>query len=249
VSRVGLGPNQLGSRYSRSSKGLVADWDATMNSPPQGRALIFPLLQPVERERAVEAGDAADRRPQTDEQLMVRLQARDCDALDLLFGRYSRLVLSVALRIVNDYGEAEEIVQEVFFYAYQKAPLFDPLKGSAKTWIVQMAVHRALDRKAHLARRGFYLGTDVGSLDDTLLGKSDLDEQVGSLLNRELLAKAFDELPVMQRRTLDLFYFEGLDLREISENLNQPLGNIRHHFYRGLERLRKSAFLQKLRQK
>ncbi len=53
----------------------------------------------------------------------------------------------------------------------------------------------------------------------------------------------------MQRRTLDLFYFEGLDLREISENLNQPLGNIRHHFYRGLERLRKSAFLQKLRQK
>jgi len=180
---------------------------------------------------------------------MVRLQARDPDALDLLFGRYARLVFSIALRIVNDYGEAEEIVQEVFFYVYQKSRLFDPLKGSAKTWIAQMAVHRALDRKAHLARRGFYLGTDVGSLDDTLLGTTDLDEQVGGLLNRELLAKAFDELPNMQRRTLDLFYFEGLDLREISESLNQPLGNVRHHFYRGLERLRKSAFLQKLRQK
>jgi RNA polymerase sigma-70 factor, ECF subfamily len=220
-----------------------------MHFPPQGRALLFPLLRPVEREKAAPVGDAADRRPQSDEQLMVGLQARDCDALDVLFGRYGRLVLSIALRIVTDYGEAEEIVQEVFFYAYQKAGLFDPHKGSAKTWIAQMAVHRALDRKAHLARRGFYLGTDLGSLDDTLLDKSDLDEQVGSMLNRELLAKAFDELPVMQRRTLDLFYFEGLDLREISEHLNQPLGNVRHYFYRGLERLRKNAFLQKIRQK
>lgn len=220
-----------------------------MHFPPQGRALLFPLMRPVEREKATQVGDVADRRPQSDEELMVRLQGRDCDALDLLFGRYGRLVLSVALRILNDFGEAEEIVQEVFFHAYQKAGLFDPLKGSAKTWIVQMAVHRALDRKAHLARRGFYLGTDLGSLDDTLLDQLDLDEQVGSLLNRELLAKAFDDLPIMQRRTLDLFYFEGLDLREISENLNQPLGNVRHHFYRGLERLRKSAFLQKIRQK
>lgn len=211
--------------------------------------MLFPLMRPVEREKATQVGDVADRRPQSDEELMVRLQGRDCDALDLLFGRYGRLVLSVALRILNDFGEAEEIVQEVFFHAYQKAGLFDPLKGSAKTWIVQMAVHRALDRKAHLARRGFYLGTDLGSLDDTLLDQLDLDEQVGSLLNRELLAKAFDDLPIMQRRTLDLFYFEGLDLREISENLNQPLGNVRHHFYRGLERLRKSAFLQKIRQK
>jgi RNA polymerase sigma-70 factor (ECF subfamily) len=219
-----------------------------MNSPPHGRALVFPLLPPVERERA-DASEGAQARPQTDEQLMLRIQARDPDALDLLFGRYARLVLSIGLRIVKDYGEAEEIVQEVFFYVFQKARLFDPLKGSVKTWIVQMAVHRALDRKAHLARRGFYLGTDLGSLDDTLLGKTDLDEQVGGLLNRELLAKVFDQLPPMQRRTLDLFYFEGLDLREIGKRINQPLGNVRHHFYRGLERLRKSVLLQKIQQK
>jgi RNA polymerase sigma-70 factor (ECF subfamily) len=55
-------------------------------------------------------------------------------------------------------------------------------------------------------------------------------------------------LPNTQRATLELFYFEGLDLREISQKLNQPLGNTRHHFYRGLERLRKSAFVQSLRE-
>ena len=52
----------------------------------------------------------------------------------------------------------------------------------------------------------------------------------------------------MQRLTLELFYFEGFDLREISRKLNQPLGNTRHYFYRGLERLRKSAFVQRLRE-
>jgi RNA polymerase sigma-70 factor (ECF subfamily) len=85
-------------------------------------------------------------------------------------------------------------------------------------------------------------------LDDTLLGRTDLDREIGSRLNRAQLQRAFEELPHMQRVTLELFYFEGLDLREISEKFNQPLGNTRHHFYRGLERLRKSAFVQNLRE-
>ena len=80
------------------------------------------------------------------------------------------------------------------------------------------------------------------------MGGTDLDREIGSKLNRAQLRKAFKELPDVQRVTLELFYFESLDLREISEKLNEPLGNTRHHFYRGLERLRKSAFVQKLRE-
>jgi len=68
-------------------------------------------------------------------------------------------------------------------------------------------------------------------------------------MNRMHLERAFEELPQIQRRTLDLFYFQGLELREISERLNEPLGNVRHHFYRGLEKLRKSAFVRRLREK
>jgi RNA polymerase sigma-70 factor (ECF subfamily) len=167
--------------------------------------------------------------------------------LEILFGRYARLVLAIARGIVRDCGEAEDVVQEAFFYLYKKSILFDEAKGSAKNWIIQIALHRALDRKAHLARRGFYAGTDIGALGDTLLGETDLDREIGAKLNRLQLEKAFEQLPEMQRLTLELFYFEGLDLREISKKLNQPLGNSRHHFYRGLERLRKSAFVQRLR--
>jgi RNA polymerase sigma-70 factor (ECF subfamily) len=184
-----------------------------------------------------------------DEELLIRLQASDATALDLLFDRYSRLVLGIALRVLRDYGEAEDVVQEVFFHVFQKASLFNPLKGSAKGWIVQVAFHRALDKRAHLGRRGFYLGTEIESLDDTLLGETDLDREIGAKLNRAQLEKAFEELPQMQRRTLELFYFEGLELREISEKLNEPLANVRHHYYRGLAKLRKSAFVKKLREK
>jgi RNA polymerase sigma-70 factor, ECF subfamily len=84
-------------------------------------------------------------------------------------------------------------------------------------------------------------------LDDTLLGDTDLDREVGARLDRVQLEKAFEELPSSQRLTLELFYFEGLDLREISQKMNESLGNTRHHFYRGLERLRKSVLLQRLR--
>jgi RNA polymerase sigma-70 factor (ECF subfamily) len=177
---------------------------------------------------------------------MVRLRSNDPGALEILFDRYARLVLSVARGVVRDSGEAEDVVQDAFFHLYKKSTLFDGSKGSVKNWILQIALHRALDRKAHLTRRGFYVGTDLASLGDTLLGETDLDREIGAKLNRAQLEKAFEELPDIQRLTLELFYFEGLSLREISERLSEPLGNTRHHFYRGLERLRRSSFVRRL---
>ena len=63
------------------------------------------------------------------------------------------------------------------------------------------------------------------------------------------LRAGFDELSEIQRQTLKLFYFEEIGLREISERLKEPLGNVRHHFYRGLERLRKSAVVERVRKR
>jgi RNA polymerase sigma-70 factor, ECF subfamily len=218
-----------------------------MSSEPQGRAVTFPIAWSRSQELSAPAVEAAGGRSPSDEEVMARLQSNDSAALEILFGRYGRLVLAVARGIVRDRGEAEDVVQEAFFYLYKKSMLFDSSKGSAKNWIIQIALHRALDRKSHLARRGFYAGTDIGALGDTLLGETDLDREIGAKLNRVQLERAFEQLPEMQRLTLELFYFEGLDLREISMKLNQSLGNSRHYFYRGLERLRKSAFAQSLR--
>ena len=220
-----------------------------MSTPPQERALYLPTFWKREKKRSGEESAVEELRPITDEEAMIRLRERDWDATELLFRRYSRLVFTIALDIVHDRGEAEDVTQEAFLYLYQKADLFDPAKGTAKGWILQVAFHRALDRKAYLRRRGFYSGTDIESLDDTLLGETDLDREVGVTLSRVQLERAFRELPELQRRTLELFYFEGMELREISEVLNEPWGNVRHHFYRGLELLRKSAFVERLREK
>jgi RNA polymerase sigma-70 factor (ECF subfamily) len=226
---------------------VPAEWRGLgeMSSPPLGRALTFPFHWETTRQRAA----APARQVPSDEEVMTRLQSNhDSGALQILFDRYARLVLSIARGIVRDTGEAEDVVQEVFFYLYKKAMLFDGSKGGVKNWILQVALHRALDRKSHLARRGFYAGTDLDSLDDTLSGETDLDREIASKLNRAQLEKAFTQLSTVQRKTLALFYFEGLGLREISERLNEPFGNIRHHFYRGLERLRKNSFVQSLRE-
>ena len=75
-----------------------------------------------------------------------------------------------------------------------------------------------------------------------------MEQEVEARLNRTHLLRAFEELPAVQRRTIEMFYFEGLQLREISQRLDEPLGNVRHHFYRGLQRLRKNSFVQSLRE-
>jgi RNA polymerase sigma-70 factor (ECF subfamily) len=185
----------------------------------------------------------------SDETLMEMLRAEDPRALDELFSRHSRLVYSIALRILHDAGEAEEVVQECFLYVYRKALAFEPSKGSAKVWIVQIAYSRARDRKSQLTRRGFYVRTDIESLglEDTLAGQEDVESEIGARLDFARLQCAIDDLTATQRETLTLHYFEGMGLREISERLHEPLGNVRHHFYRGLDRLRKSAVVERLR--
>ena len=210
-----------------------------MTPPPQQRALPPPILAAERRDSQTTAEPSAAESQRDAEELVARLRSRDREALDDLFGRY--------LRTLRDYGEAQDTVQETFFYLYRRAKLFDPAKGSAKAWIVQAALHRALDRKLYLKRRGFYAGTEIDSVHDAFAGATDLDHQIGTKLNRTKLQRALDELPEDQRRTLEMFYFEGLELREIAEELNDALGNIRHHYYRGLGRLRKSELVRALR--
>src|ERR1700730_11805353 len=115
-----------------------------MSSPPNGRALAFPLAWTRSQRYSVALPETESVRSPSDEELMAGLQAKDAEALETLFGRYSRLVNSIAFRILRDYSEAEEVVQEAFFYIYQHAALFDEKKGRAKAWVVQVAYSRAL---------------------------------------------------------------------------------------------------------
>jgi RNA polymerase sigma-70 factor, ECF subfamily len=208
------------------------------------QSLTFPVLWPGDVQVPL-AQDEAEGTPTGDAKFVPELKARGSGDIDLLFERYSRLVLGTAYRVLGNSNEAEEVVQEVFLYLCRKSQLFDESKGSLKTWIIQIAFSRALDRKLYLARTGFYTDRNIACLQ--LREEADLEQEVDARLTRKHLETAFSGLTDRQRRTIEFFYFEGLDLREISEQLGEPLGSVRHHLYRGLERLRKSSLLRRIR--
>ena len=107
--------------------------------------------------------------------------------------------------------------------------------------MVQMVYRRAFDRRSYLNRRHFYHGTDILEYANALIGKRNLEEDIIERLTTQQLRAAFDELSEKQRETLELFFFEGLKLKEIAERSGEDITNIRHHYYRGLERLRQVA--------
>src|SRR5208282_3182033 len=104
----------------------------------------------------------------SDSELMAHLHAGCNDALAVLFDRYHRLVLSIALKIVRDSGEAEDVMQTVFLEIFRSAAQFDPAKGSTKVWILQYAYHRAINRRQHLNARNFYYQTNLEEVENRL---------------------------------------------------------------------------------
>lgn len=203
-----------------------------------GRLLTLPLLR--SKSGAPSKQPVAAQNP-SDEELVERIQGRDQTALLMLFRRYGKLTHSIARRIVGDEGEAEDLVQDIFLRLHEGNCTFDASKGNARTWFVQMVYRRSFDRRGYLARRHFYTGTGIDEQTNAPTGGRNLEDDVIDRLTAQQLRTAFDRIRVRQRETLELFFFEGLTLAEIAERLGEDVRNTRHHYYRGLERLRQTA--------
>jgi RNA polymerase sigma-70 factor (ECF subfamily) len=174
----------------------------------------------------------------SDEELASELITGRHDALVVLFDRYHKLVFGVALKIVCDPGEAEEVVQTVFLDIFRALANFDQRRGTLRVWLLQYAYGRALNRKRHLAAHHFYnsVSLEAGVVEPSSnLKTADIAE--ASLLMEQLLASVSPR----RRTVIELTYFEGLTADEISERLGLPVGIVRHELYRGLAKLRQSV--------
>ena len=180
----------------------------------------------------------------SDESLIAQVCLGDCEALAILFQRYARLTRTVAARILRDAAEAEDLVQDLFIFIQRKCAVFDSSKGSARSWIIQMTYHRAFERRRYLTTRHFYSREDTEELRNKAVGvpTDESDYSAAAVFGRNGLDKVFDALSEDQRETLKLHFFEGYTLSEIASKLGQPHGNVRHHYYRGLGKLRKQMF-------
>jgi RNA polymerase sigma-70 factor, ECF subfamily len=175
----------------------------------------------------------------SDSLLLNRVAQGDKDALSVLFRRHAHVVFSVACRILRDESEAEDLVQELFLFFFQKAGLFDAGKSSGASWIIQMAYQRAIDRRRYLDVRHHY---SVQEFDEERSASTRGQISIDQIAGRALLDRFRREISTEQRQTLELHLFEGYSFREIAARTGQPFGNIRNHYYRGLERLRSYVF-------
>ena len=174
--------------------------------------------------------------------LLERIARGDSQALSDLFRRYASAVHAVGRRILRDSGEAEDLVQEVFLYIHRKSDLFDNSKSSARSWIFQITYTQAFLRRRQLKSHGFYaceLRDRSYEIEPRTSADADYDKTIEGLFGRKGWRKISEALTHEQLETLRLHFYEGYTFAEIAEKLGQSYANVRNHYYRALEKLRK----------
>lgn len=174
-----------------------------------------------------------------DDQVMAHLAAGHGDALAVLLDRFSRLVHSIAFRILRDSSEAEDVGQEVFLELCRTAARFDPAKGTTKMWVVRTAYRRGLNRRRYLNLRKV---DNLGDSGEVQVLPSDVDRWFAPKLtayeSQRLIRQMLGSLDPLQRRVLELVFFDGLTMREVAAKTGTSLESVRHRYYRGIDKLR-----------
>jgi len=169
---------------------------------------------------------------------MRRLASGEPQALEALYDRHSRIVFSLAYRIVEQSADAEDVTQDVFTHAWRRADQYDPQRGSVAAWLLVMTRSRALDR----LRRRRSKPDGVGVEDERMLPLAgdapDYERQLMMHAEVERLRTALRELPTGEREAIELAYYSGLTQAEIAARLDQPLGTVKTRVRSGLIRLR-----------
>ncbi len=204
--------------------------------PCMAVGVTFPLVNPKPLSSSYSSQEPDDAA------LIARMGSGDEQALGILYDRWQSAVRTVALRIVQDAMDADDVVEDVFWQVWRQAGRFDAGRGGAGTWLLTIARSRSLDRLRSLRRSREDTGLE-GMEDDSRgdalavaapdpMAAADLSER-GALV-REALAT----LPVEQREALELAYFDGLSQSEIAERLRQPLGTVKTRMRLALRKLK-----------
>ena len=164
-----------------------------------------------------------------DAALVAAMARGDQTALAKLYDRYAGLLLGLAMRIVRERREAEDLLHDVFLEAWRSAKDFDPKRGKARTWLAIRMRSRALDlqKSARVSRNAGDAGLEVVP-DETERATPDHGRVRGALA----------DVSPDQRRVLELAYFEDLSCSEIAERLGIPIGTVKSRLAAGLTRLR-----------
>ena len=171
--------------------------------------------------------------PSSDVALLERVRARDHHAMANLFERYGRMVYSVALRVLKDSGQAEDVMQDVFFHLWENPGSFVSARGSLGAWLLVVARNRSIDS---IRRR-----KPSDSVDDVVLpAKTNLALEAERNTIMEKVRAVMNGLPPDQQKSLQLAYFDGLSHAEIAARTGDPLGTVKTRIRSALISVRKA---------
>ena len=166
----------------------------------------------------------------TDGHLLQRIGGGDRDAFEVLYRRYARAVLGLALRRLGDRGRAEEAVQETFTSIWRSASSYRPERGPGAPWLYAVARHAIVDR----FRARTEPPAEVPEEASTDPGPA---ERAETSFVSWRVHRALEELPQTERTVIELAYWGGLSQSEVAEYLNVPLGTVKTRTRSGLHRL------------
>ena len=186
--------------------------------------------------------DDASKRNEADARILRRMAGGDRAAFAELYDRFSKPLYSMALQVLREPAEAQDVVHDAFIAIWEKASDFQQTRGNAFSWAVTLTRNRAIDRLRQLRRRSQLLtdsATDAGLIHaggnepsaDSSAQTSDEASQVRA---------AVATLPADQKKALELAFFKGLTQQQIAESLSEPLGTIKARIRRGLLKLREN---------
>lgn len=175
-------------------------------------------------------------RARRDRELMERVGRRDEDALGELYDRFAGTLNALAFRVLRDAALAEEVVQEVFLHAWNRAGSYDPSRSSVSTWLVLVARSRAIDR---LRSRQVVDRTHDQVRQDAPRHESPQgSRRVQRMDRRRRIRGELARLPAEQRQVVELAYYGGLTQSEIAAATGTPLGTVKTRTLLALRKLR-----------
>lgn len=179
--------------------------------------------------------------PDTDRQIVERLARGEGSALTELYDRHGRIVFSLAMRILADQSEAEDLTQDVFTLAWRNAAKYDASRGAVAAWLLITTRTRAIDRiRRRRVRPSAATEDDVRRLDAIPDAAPSVELVVADREMAVRVRDALSGLPLEQRLALELAYFEGLSHSEIVDRTGTPLGTVKTRIRTGLSRLRQA---------
>jgi RNA polymerase sigma-70 factor (ECF subfamily) len=178
--------------------------------------------------------------PGDDEQLLLKVAEGSRPAFAALYERFSTPLYSLALKILANETEAQDLLQEVFLSVWNKAATYRVERGSAFSWVVAQVRNRAIDRIRSRRRRGELLEENAPDLEPSGSVVPSSSENYEKSDRARHVRSALSQLSEEQREVLRLAFFEGLTQVEIAEKLEEPLGTIKARAYRGMARLREA---------